>query len=108
MAASYDGKALYIVATDVPSGVSYGLYIHRPRFVHHLIRVKAALRGCEGRGVARRVEGRRGVWRRPVVVMGPMSAFKSVVIGPLLPVITVAVYLSAFKVNLDVVCVCVL
>jgi len=40
--------------------------------------------------------------------MGPMSAFKSAVTDPHLPVITVAAYLSAFKVNLDVVCVYVL
>jgi hypothetical protein len=49
-----------------------------------------------------------GEFLRPVVVMGPMSAFKSAVTDPPLPVITVAVYLSAFKVNLNVVCVCVL
>ncbi len=49
-----------------------------------------------------------GEFLRPVVVMGLMSAFKSAVTDPLLPVIIVAVCLSAFKVNLDVVCVYVL
>jgi len=34
----YGGTALYdsSVATDAPPGVSYGLYIHRSRFVHYL------------------------------------------------------------------------
>jgi hypothetical protein len=38
-----------------------------------------------------------GEFLRPVVVMGPMSAFKSVVIGPLLPVIIVWLCIVSFK-----------